>query len=173
MNQSTTKGITRTGLLLAATLILQGLRLFIPIPPQVSMFLIGSLVNACLVLAVLCAGRKSGLVVACITPIFAWLEGMLPFFPFIFPVAVGNCAFVMAVSMMRPIPVLGLTAGAALCKAAVVYGAFYGLFSFVEFPDAVRHMILLVMSWPQIVTAAAGCLLAYAIAKRLSFIETR
>ena len=37
--------ITRTGLLLAATIILQGLRLVIPVPPQVSMFVIGSLVE--------------------------------------------------------------------------------------------------------------------------------
>lgn len=170
MNQSTTKRITRTGLLLAATLILQGLRLFIPIPPQVSMFFIGSLVNACLVLAVLCAGRRAGLVVACVTPVFAWLEGMLPFLPFIVPVAAGNCAFVMAVGALQKFRIPGL-AGAALCKAAAVYGAFYGLFSFVEFPAAVRHMILLVMSWPQIVTAAAGGLLAYGIARRLSRLE--
>ena len=101
MNQSMTKRITRTGLLLAATLILQGLRLFIPVPPQVSMFVIGSLVNACLVLAVWSVGRKAGLVVACVTPVFAWLEGMLPFLPFIFPVAAGNCAFVLAVGALR------------------------------------------------------------------------
>ena len=31
------KKVTRTGLILAVTLILQGLRLVIPIPPQVSM----------------------------------------------------------------------------------------------------------------------------------------
>ena len=48
--------ITRTGLLLAATIILQGLRLVIPVPPQVSMFVIGSLVNTCFVLAVLVVG---------------------------------------------------------------------------------------------------------------------
>ncbi|MDN0046295.1 hypothetical protein CJ260_09850 [Megasphaera sp. ASD88] len=170
MNQSMTKRITRTGLLLAATLILQGLRLFIPIPPQVSMFVIGSLVNACLVLAVWSVGRKSGLVVACVTPVFAWLEGMLPFLPFIFPVAAGNCAFVFAVDGLRRFRAAGL-AGAALCKAAVVYGSFYVLFSYVEFPAAVRHMILLVMSWPQIVTAAAGGVLAYVIAKRLPRLE--
>ena len=39
-----TQKVTRTGLILAATLILQGLRLVIPIPPQISLFLIGSLV---------------------------------------------------------------------------------------------------------------------------------
>ena len=56
--------MTRTGLILAVTLILQGLRLVIPIPPQVSMFVVGSLVNACLIVAVLLIGRRAGLVVA-------------------------------------------------------------------------------------------------------------
>ena len=78
------KNVTRTGLILAVTLILQGLRLVIPIPPQVSMFVVGSLVNACLIVAVLLIGRRAGLVVAACTPVFAWFEGMLPFFPFVF-----------------------------------------------------------------------------------------
>ena len=94
MNDRMLYTVTRTGLLLAVTLLLQGIRLLLPIPPQVSMFLIGSLVNACLILAVLKVGWKSGLVVACITPVFAWLEGMLPFLPFIIPVAVGNSVLV-------------------------------------------------------------------------------
>ena len=80
------KNVTRTGLILAVTLILQGLRLVIPIPPQVSMFVVGSLVNACLIVAVLTVGPPGRLVVAACTPVFAWLEGMLPFFPFVFPV---------------------------------------------------------------------------------------
>lgn len=86
--------MTRTGFILAVTLILQGLRLVIPIPPQVSMFVVGSLVNACLLVAVLLIGRRAGLVVAGCTPVFAWLEGMLPFFPFVFPVGLGNCFYV-------------------------------------------------------------------------------
>ena len=128
-----TKRITRTGLLLAATLILQGLRLFIPIPPQVSMFVIGSLVNACLVLAVWSVGRKSGLVVACVTPVFAWLEGMLPFLPFIFPVAAGNCAFVFAVDGLRRFRAAGL-AGAALCKAPSCTALFMSCSAMWNFP---------------------------------------
>lgn len=167
MKKNTTKKITQTGLMLAATLILQGLRLFIPIPPQISMFFIGTLVNACLILAALCVNRKAGLVVACATPVFAWLEGMLPFLPFIIPVGAGNIALVVAVGSFRSRPWTGLVA-AALCKACVAYACFYVLFSFVEFPTAVRHMILLVMSWPQVVTALAGGVLARAVARRLS-----
>lgn len=118
------KNVTRTGLILAVTLILQGLRLVIPIPPQVSMFVVGSLVNACLIVAVLTVGRRAGLVVAACTPVFAWLEGMLPFFPFVFPVALGNSFYVWAAWRWQR---YGLPAfcGGALGKAAILYGSFY------------------------------------------------
>ena len=122
MNDRMLYTVTRTGLLLAVTLLLQGIRLLLPIPPQVSMFLIGSLVNACLILAVLKVGWKSGLVVACITPVFAWLEGMLPFLPFIIPVAVGNSVLVGAVYRLRAYKLPGVY-GAAVCKLAGVSGS--------------------------------------------------
>lgn len=166
MNDRMLYTVTRTGLLLAVTLLLQGIRLLLPIPPQVSMFLIGSLVNACLILAVLKVGWKSGLVVACITPVFAWLEGMLPFLPFIIPVAVGNSVLVGAVYRLRAYNLPGVY-GAAVCKMAAIYGAFYLLFGCVEFPAAVRHMILMSMSWPQLVTGVLGGTIAYRIAGRI------
>lgn len=71
------KKVTRTGLILAVTLILQGLRMVIPIPPQVSMFVVGSLVNACLIVAVLLIGRRAGLVVAGCTPCLAGRDAAL------------------------------------------------------------------------------------------------
>lgn len=116
------KNVTRTGIILAVTLILQGLRLVIPIPPQVSMFVVGSLVNACLIVAVLTVGRRAGLVVAACTPVFAWLEGMLPFFPFVFPVALGNSFYVWAAWRWQR---YGLPAfcGGSLGKAAILYGS--------------------------------------------------
>jgi len=84
MEYNQTRTITRTALLLASTLILQSLRLVLPLPPQTSMFLIGSLVNLCFVLAVLKIGWKSGLLIALVTPVFAYVEGMLPFLPLFF-----------------------------------------------------------------------------------------
>ena len=142
------KKVTRTGLILAVTLILQGLRLVIPIPPQVSMFVVGSLVNACLIVAVLLIGRRAGLVVAGCTPVFAWLEGMLPFFPFVFPVGLGNCFYVWTAWRWQR---YGLPAccGGALGKAAV------------------RHMLLFAMSWPQIVTGIIGAVLGMEVSRLL------
>ena len=141
-----TQKVTRTGLILAATLILQGLRLIIPIPPQISLFLIGSLVNACLITAVLAVDRRAGFVVAACTPIFAWLEGMLPFVLFVFPVAIGNgvyvyfawrwqhyaCRHCWSEPWLRPLP-------------STPY--FILLFAGIEFPPAMRHLLLTAMSW--------------------------
>lgn len=155
--------ITRTGLLLALTLILQGLRLVIPVPPQGSMFVVGSLVNACLIVAALDIHYKAGLAVAVCTPVFAHLEGMLPLLPFIFPVALGNIVYVLAaVLLFKRHGLAGLCLGAVL-KALVLYTSFYILFACVDFPLAVRHVILFVMSWPQVVTGVLGAALGYYI----------
>lgn len=162
--------ITRTGIILAVTLILQGLRLVLPLPPQAGMVLIGSLVNACLILAALKIGWKAAVLLALVTPVAAYVQGMLPFFPFIGPVALGNVVFVAVVFAGRN-SYWQVLAGAALLKACTLYGTFYLLFSLVAFPTAVRHMILLVMSWPQIVTALLGGILAWAIGRRISVID--
>lgn len=160
------KKVTRTGLILAVTLILQGLRLVIPIPPQVSMFVVGSLVNACLIVAVLLIGRRAGLVVAGCTPVFAWLEGMLPFFPFVFPIGLGNCFYVWTAWRWQRYGLPALCGG-ALGKAAILYGSFYLLFACIAFPPAVRHMLLFAMSWPQIVTGIIGAVLGMEVSRLL------
>ncbi|WP_301859691.1 hypothetical protein [uncultured Megasphaera sp.] len=164
--RTTTYFVTRTGALLAATVILQGLRLVIPVPPPVSMFVIGSLVNACLTLAVLAIGWQAGLVIACVTPVFAWLEGMLPFLPFVLPVAAGNAVYTGLIGMLHRWRLPGIC-GAALGKAAMLYGSFYVLFGCLAFPAAVRQTILFVMSWPQVVTGIVGGTLGYIVWKRI------
>jgi len=166
MEYNQTRTITRTALLLASTLILQSLRLVLPLPPQTSMFLIGFLVNLCFVLAVLKIGWKSGLLIALVTPVFAYVEGMLPFLPFVFPVAAGNCTYIGACFILKRWNILGLCVAACI-KAAAMYLSFYFLFSLVAFPEMVRHMILLVMSWPLSITAIFGGIAAYVISKRI------
>lgn len=170
MNSPTTRQLTRTGLLLAATLVLQGLRLVIPLMPQVSMFLIGSLVNACFVIAVFAVHWRAGVVVAIVTPLFAWLEGMLPVPLFMVPVAMGNTVFVVLMYFLGKRTALGYAGVyiAAVCKMAVLYGAFYGLFGLVAFPNAVRQAILFSMSWPQLWTGFLGGTLGILISRRLA-----
>jgi len=160
--------ITRTALLLALTLLFQSLRLFIPIPPFLSSFIIGSLVNACLLVAAEKAGFWSGFFIAMIVPIAAYFQMMLPIPVFIIPVALGNlayiCLFLFAGKWWGRLT--GITL-AALGKAGLVYAAFTWLLSFIAIPTKIAAGIMLAMSWPQLVTGVVGGLLASIVVKRI------
>lgn len=170
MAHSVIQKITRTALLLAVTLLLQGLRLVIPVPPQISLFFIGSLVNACLVIAVLRTDLKAGSVIAVAAPVFAYLEGMLPL-PFFIPVvAVGNLVYVVFIWALQQYGLRKLYI-AAFLKAIVLFGGFSLLFALVQVPPKITHMILFAMSWPQIVTGIIGLVVGYDVSQRLKKVD--
>ena len=152
------KNLTRTGLLLALTLVFQSLRFLIPLPPWMSTFLIGSLVNAALLVALQALGLRSALLIACVTPVVAWLQQLLPLPVFILPVALGNSLYIWLFSRLRRAGPEWLAVGsAALGKAAFFFLAFRGLLSMLELPPALSAAILFVMGWPQLVTRGTRC----------------
>lgn len=162
--------LQRAALLLALTLVFQSLRLFIPIPPPASMFFIGSLVNGCLVLGILAIDYRAALLIAFITPFVAYMQGQLPFFLFIFPVATGNICFVTALYLLRHRAdgirlVIGI-----FVKTVILYGTFSLLFRLVNFPVSVQTAFLFAMSWPQLVTALLGGILAFKVYKRIKIL---
>ena len=151
--------MTRAALLLALAVVFQSLRLFIPVPLPVNMFLIGSLVNACLILAAWETKLSYAVGLACITPWIAYLQGQLPFLPFVFPVALGNSLFA-AWHYWKKGGIWNAFFGAGI-KMCALYGGFCLLFSVVHFPGAVQAVILFAMSWPQLVTGILGGMLAF------------
>lgn len=159
--------ITRTALLLALTLLFQSLRLFFPIPPFLSSFIIGSLVNACLLVAAEKAGLWSGLFIAVVAPIVAYFQMLLPIPVFIIPVALGNvayiCLFLFAGKWGR-LPGLVL---ASMGKAGLLYAMFTWLLTFIAIPTTIAAGIMLAMSWPQLVTGVVGGFLALIVVKRI------
>ena len=162
------KNLTRTGLLLALTLVFQSLRFLIPLPPWMSTFLIGSLVNAALLVALQALGMRSALLIACVTPVVAWLQQLLPLPVFILPVAVGNSLYIWLFSRLRRAGPEWLAVGsAALGKAAFFFLAFRGLLSMLELPPALSAAILFVMGWPQLVTGLIGGFIAIYAWRRL------
>lgn len=162
------KNLTRTGLLLALTLVFQSLRFLIPLPPWMSTFLIGSLVNAALLVALQALGMRSALLIACVTPVVAWLQQLLPLPVFILPVAVGNSLYIWLFSRLRRAGPEWLAVGsAALGKAAFFFLAFRGLLSVLELPPALSTAILFVMGWPQLVTGLVGGFIAIYAWRRL------
>ena len=155
-------------MLLALTLVFQSLRFVIPLPPWMSTFLIGSLVNAALLVALQALGLRSALLIACVTPVVAWLQQLLPLPVFILPVALGNSLYIWLFSRLRRTGPEWLAVGcAALGKAAFFFLAFRGLLSMLELPPALSAAILFVMGWPQLVTGLIGGFIAIYAWRRL------
>ena len=161
------KTLTGTALLLALALVSQSLRLLIPLPNTVSMFLIGTLVGICLVTATLRYGTGSGVIIACVTPVVAFLQGMLPLMPFIPVVAMGNIVFVLLAYAMARQSVIMQAIVCAVGKEAVMYGGFSLLFMAIALPASVEKALLFVMSWPQIVTGFLAVLITRLIIRRV------
>ncbi|MDF2565079.1 MAG: hypothetical protein K0Q53_1474 [Massilibacillus sp.] len=171
MNTSTDnqkKLMVRGALLLAMAICFQGIRLIVPLPPMVGMFLIGSLVNMTLIVAVKYAGMMPALLMSCLLPIIAFFQGQLAI-PIVVPVvALGNIVLVLCCQLFWHKKLLWLM---PLFKTAVLYvGTFLILKCFV-IPVPVAAMILLVMSWPQVITAIIGLILARQLIKKLSLGE--
>jgi hypothetical protein len=149
------KFLTRTALLLALTLALQGLRL--------PAFLTGPAVNLLLALAVFWVGASSGIIIGLFTPWAALLLGILPapLAPAVPFIMVGNAVYSLIIGLLygslpsRGGQIAGVAAGAA-AKFAVIAGAA----SFVlTLPPPLAGVLL----FPQLYNALIGGLLAVMI----------
>lgn len=162
--------VTRTALLLALTLLFQSLRFIIPIPAFLSTFLIGSLVNACLLVAADTVGLRNTMVIVFLAPIVAYFQQLLPLPLFILPVALGNAIYIgvhILGRQWRDSLRIGI---GAFSKFVFMYVAFSWLLTLVALPDKLAKSLLLVMSWPQVVTGIIGGIIASVINKRLQLL---
>ncbi len=156
--------LTRTAILLALTVLFQSLRVIVPIPPNISQFVVGSLVNLTLILAAVVVGLKGGLTIAILAPVIAFMQGFLPPFPIMMLlVAIGNVVLVTVVALLyhkNNILALGL---GALLKFVALYIAVVQIavpFILTEAPQRVRDTLAVSFSWPQLITAVIGSVLA-------------
>ncbi|WP_127009332.1 ECF transporter S component [Veillonella sp. CHU110] len=161
------KTITGSALLLAIALLSQGfLRMIIPVHGLVQ-FLVGSIVGACTALATWRYGLWSGFVVACVTPLMAFVQGMLTIPVFVPVVAVGSMAYAVTVKMLGQKRIWVTAISGAIVKSIVLYGLFLELFQLMPgIPEAMQKGILFSMGWPQLITGTCGIFLAAFIAKR-------
>lgn len=162
------KLITRTALILALTLIVQSLRMIMPIPVFFSTFLIGSLVNACLLMAIEIVGTKPAITIAVLTPVMAYMQQMLILPVFIIPVAIGNAIYIVLFKTVKNRGKYLAVFLAALSKALVLYLSFKILISMVDIPIVIANGLIFVMSWPQFITALIGGGTAMFILRRIS-----
>jgi hypothetical protein len=163
----TTRILARAALLLALTVIFQSLRLVIPLPPFFTTFVIGSLVNACLLVALETAGLGAAAVIALVAPVVAYLQGLLFLPVFVPPVAVAHLLYVLIYKTLLARGRLAAVGLATAIKAAVLFLAFTWLLTFINIPPKLAAGIMFAMSWPQVFTGVMGGILAIVVSRRL------
>ena len=167
--------ITETAVMLALLICLQWVGSFVP-DQMTKQLITGSLVNCVLAVTVLVAGMGSGITVALISPICAFLFGIAPNFVTVAPIMVGNVCYVVLLRLiigksLKPVwkqPV-------ALVSAAVVkFGVLYllvvrlicGIASNALLGKKIGEVVVLappmlkmlptMFAWPQLFTALIG-----------------
>ena len=155
-----TKTITRTAILIALLIALQAAT-----RPLGNQFVTGSCVNLVLAVAAMLCGVWSGVIVAIVSPFFAYFLGISPQLWLAPAIACGNAVYVVLIALLsRKIP--GAASGAvsvavaAVCKFVTLYLVVVKMFiPMGNLPAKVAAQF----SWPQLVTALIGGCIALAI----------
>lgn len=163
-----TRDITGAALLLALALVGQNIRLILPMPFFLSMFIVGTCVCTCLVLASWRYGLWAGILIAVVTPIVAFLQDMIKFIPFIPLVAFGNVVYVLCAYLLRSQSFAIKIVGPTVLKAGLMTVGTFFLLQTLHISEPMKSAILLTMSWPQLITGAAGIMIASFLMHRLA-----
>lgn len=162
--------ITETAVLLALLVVLQALT------KGFGQLVTGSCVNALLAVAVLIGGLGSGLTIALISPVLAFVLGIAPNFVTVLPIMVGNACYVTILHLilgksLKPVwKQAAALAAAAAVKFSVLYvlvvevvcgvasGALLGkkLGSVVVLAPPMLQKLPAMFTWPQLFTALIG-----------------
>ena len=168
MKRINTRFITMTGMLLALTIVFQVIgRFFItPLMGPNNNFVVGPLVNACLLIATASVGLLGGTIIAILAPFGALITGAgVPplFVPFI---AIGNFLIVFCFHLLKRNRIAGLIVG-SIIKFAFLFAAINVFVSLMELPTKKANLFVFAFGWPQLVTAIIGGIIAIAVLKSL------
>lgn len=163
--KSSIRFITRTAILLALTIVFQTIGRAIPLG-QFNQFITGSLVNACLLIAAATTGLWGGAAVAILAPFGAILTGAAMPLPFAPIVAIGNFILVLLFVLIKKNQILGIGAGAVL-KFAFLFAGVNLFVNWMGIPAQKATAMIAAFSWPQLVTAAIGGVIALLVIKAL------
>jgi len=162
--------ITRTAMLLAIAIAFQIFGKFIPY----NNYVVGPVVNAVLIVATAISGIWSGTAISIIAPLVSAFTNKAPIAPLVLGfspfIILGNFVLVLAYHLFRKKNrVLGIGIGAVV-KFAVLYTAISIFTSVVQMQPKVAVTLTGLFSWPQLITALAGGVIALAV---LAVIEKR
>ena len=168
--------ITETAIMLALLVTLQALT------KGFGQFVTGSFVNAVLAVTVLAAGLSSGITVALISPVLAYLLGIAPQILTVPAIMVGNTVYVILLYFIagKDSKRIGRQIAAWLTAAAAKFAALYAivvwlicgvlseaLLSAGTLKPPVLQALPATFSWPQLITALIGGAVALAIVPML------
>lgn len=173
------RNITETAAMLALLICLQWLGSFVP-SQLLKQLVTGTLVNCVLAVTVLLVGYGSGIIVALISPVCAFVLGIAPNFITVLPIMLGNTCFVVLLRLLTGKGKLWRPAGlaaAATVKFAVLYLLVVKVICGVAAPSLLGKklgqvvvlaspmlkMLPTMFAWPQLVTALVGGTLALLI----------
>ena len=171
--------ITETAVMLALLICLQWVGSFVP-DQMTKQLITGSLVNCVLAVTVLVAGMGSGITVALISPICAFLFGIAPNFVTVAPIMVGNVCYVVLLRLIigKSLKPVWKQPVALVSAAAVKFGVLYllvvrlicGIASNALLGKKIGEVVVLappmlkmlptMFAWPQLATALIGGTLA-------------
>lgn len=155
--------VTRTAILLAIAILFQFIGQYIP---TYNNFIVGPVVNAVLIVATEVTGVFSGLTISVIAPLVSAVTNksalapvVLAFSPFIMS---GNAILVLCYGLLKKKnKILAIGVG-AVAKAAFLYGSISLFTNIMKLNDKVSMVLTNLFSWPQLVTAVIGGIIALA-----------
>ena len=143
--------ITRTAILLALTIAVQQMKV---------QWLTGPAINAILILATGYTGILTGIIIGIFSPVMAFLQGIMPLAIAVPVIMVGNALLCLGFYWARKVNnLVGITVG------AIVKFSFLSLA--VNFIIQVPPKVAQALSFPQLITALIGGVIAVMILKYL------
>jgi len=161
------KFITKTTLLLAFTVMFQMLGQIIPLSPLTANLIIGSLVNVSLAVSSLAVGVWGGIIISIAAPIMAFLQQHIKFVWLIPIIAGGNVVLVLIYRWLYARYKWAGIAVSASTKFLILYLLVKMFINIFVVPAEAASMLSLMFSWPQLVTALVGGLLAVPVLNTL------
>lgn len=167
-NNTYLRTLARGSVLLTMAIVAQEIRLFLPLPPLLSIIVIGTMLNAIMVMAVRYASLTSAIIISAVLPLFAFMQGHV-IIPLMIPVIfLGNFVLVLVCDKFWG---KGIIILAPVLKTVTLYMLSRVLLSMLGLQNKVVDAILLGMGWLQLITAILGIILAMQLEKRLVFVK--
>lgn len=174
--------ITETAVLLALLVCLQWVGSLIP-NQLVKQLVTGTMVNCVLAVAALYAGYGSSITIAVVSPVFAFLLGIAPQIITVLPIMAGNVCYVVLLRLIygntgrpfwkQPVALAAAATGKFLVLYVLVVKVICGvaagdllgqkLGNKMLLAEPMLKMLPVMFSWPQLVTAVSGGIIALAI----------